>query len=105
MKYTFFILFTLFFSFSIFAQDENIRYQDWIYNPNIKSVKLHINGYPISYPILYLGSPGQLRLSFDELRADAKSYLYTIEHCTKDWETSNLPESEYIDGFGEEEID
>jgi hypothetical protein len=105
MKYIFSITLFLLLTCKISAQDENIRYQDWTYNPNIKSVKLNINGYPISYPILFLGSSGQLRLSFDELRADIKSYIYTIEHCTKDWESSDLPESQYLEGFGEEDIE
>lgn len=105
MKYIFSLALVLITTLSSFAQDENIRYQDWTYNPDIKSVRLYIDGYPFSYPMLFLGSAGQLRLSFDELRADDKSYVYTIEHCTKDWKSSDLPESDYMDGFGEEDIE
>ena len=105
MKYIFCTVLSLFITLSSLAQDENIRYQDWTYNPNIKSVKLYLDGYPFSYPMLFMGYSGQLRLSFDELRADVKSYVYSIEHCTKDWETSDLPESDYMEGFGEEDIE
>lgn len=105
MKYIFSISILIFFFGKISAQDQNLRYTDWTYNPNIKSVKLHIDGYPFSYPILYLGSPGQLRLSFDELRADDKSYVYTVVHCDKNWKPSDIPEAHYLEGFGEEDID
>jgi len=105
MKYLFLLIAGCFFNFSLLAQDENLRYDDWIYNPNIKSVKFHIDGLPLSYPILFLGSRGQLKLSFDELRADGKSYVYTIEHCDKNWETSDLPENFFMEGFNEEDID
>ena len=105
MKYIFSTLFILLSANFLAAQDENIVYNDWVYNPNIKSVQFHIDGYFFTYPMIFLGSPGTLLLSFDELDADAKSYVYTVEHCTKDWESSDLPETDYIEGFAEEDIE
>ena len=43
-------------------------------------------------------------LSFDDLNADEHDYTYKIEHCTIDWEPSNLVVSEFINGFAEDRI-
>ena len=53
-------------------------------------------------PIVKLGQ--ELRLSFDDLNADEHTYTYKIEHCTYDWNPSNIMESEFIDGYAEDRI-
>lgn len=53
-------------------------------------------------PIIRLGE--KLILSFDDLNADEHNYTYKIEHCTLDWEVSNLSEFEFINGFAEDRI-
>ncbi|MCF6168884.1 DUF5103 domain-containing protein [Lutibacter sp.] len=53
-------------------------------------------------PIIRLGE--KLILSFDDLNADEHNYSYKIEHCTLDWEVSNLSEFEFINGFAEDRI-
>ena len=53
-------------------------------------------------PIVKLGE--RINLSFDDLNADEHDYTYKVEHCNIDWETSNLLESEYIQGYAEDRI-
>jgi len=53
-------------------------------------------------PIIKLGE--KLTLSFDDLNADEHDYTYKVEHCTLDWEVSNLSESEFINGYAEDRI-
>jgi hypothetical protein len=53
-------------------------------------------------PIIKLGE--RLVLSFDDLYADEHDYTYRIEHCTIDWEPSNLLETEYINGYAQDRI-
>ena len=53
-------------------------------------------------PIIRLGE--KLILSFDDLNADEHNYSYKIEHCTLDWNVSNLSEFEFINGFAEDRI-
>lgn len=48
-------------------------------------------------PILRLGETFQI--SFDDLEADQKNYHYFIQHCTYDWEISNLQTTEFLNGF------
>jgi hypothetical protein len=53
-------------------------------------------------PIIKLGE--KLKLSFDDLNADEHYYTYKIEHCTLNWEVSELSESEFINGYAEDRI-
>lgn len=104
MRNTLFLL--LFFSYSLLpAQDENLQYRDFIYQDNIKSVRFHLDGLYLSYPIIDLNSSASLLLTFDDLDGDVKDYAYTFVHCDKDWTPSDLSENEYLDGYSEEIID
>lgn len=79
--------------------DNTLRYEDYVYKPNIKTVQLYDESFELSQPLLALGSTEKLKLSFDDLDADLKSYSYTIIHCNANWEPSDLVPAEYIDGF------
>lgn len=104
MKHLLLLLF-LFTSYVIIAQDQNLRYEDYIYKNNIKTVQFHVDGLFTSYPIIELGSPSALLFSFDDIDGDTKNYTYTIVHCDMNWQPSNLAEMEYLDGFIEEWLD
>ena len=99
------ILFVMF-SFAIYSMNGQIELQgtNTIYKTNIKSVKFHLSGLPLTQPILGLGSSSQLVLRFDDLDGDTKNYIYSLEHCNSDWTTSDLDVSEYLVGFNTEEI-
>ncbi|HFA48201.1 MAG TPA: DUF5103 domain-containing protein [Bacteroidetes bacterium] len=89
-----------------YGQDENLRNYDYTYYDNIRSVKFHVDGELISLPILALGWPNALLLSFDDISGeDVRDYVYSVEHCNADWTPSNLTEIEYLDGFSDERID
>lgn len=76
-----------------------IRYEDYIYKKNIKTVLFHNESFELTQPILSLGAEEKFELSFDDLDADLKNYSYTIIHCNANWEPSDLVSAEYIDGF------
>jgi hypothetical protein len=40
-----------------------------------------------------------IELSFDDLESDEKTYYYQINHFDYKWISSNLPKSDYLDGF------
>lgn len=84
--------------------DNTIRYEDYVYKSNIKSVQLYDESFQLSQPLLSLGADEKLKLSFDDLDADLKSYSYTIIHCNANWEPSDLVPAEYIDGFADNTI-
>jgi hypothetical protein len=70
-----------------------------IFGETIYSVKLHRQGWPISNPIIELGSDQRLLLSFDDLTNVKSDYYYTIYHCTRNWTVSSLPRQEYLPLF------
>jgi hypothetical protein len=81
-----------------------LRYEDWVYDKNIKSVQLHNEQFELSQPLLQLGSSDRLQLCFDDLSGDIKSYVFTFIHCDAYWQPSKLMSMEYLDGYQEIEI-
>lgn len=77
-----------------------LRYEDYIYNDNIKTALLYSEEDQLSPPILYLNDDeGYLTLHFDDLSAEYKNYSYQFIHCNADWKPSILQEQEYLFGF------
>ena len=111
MKQNIFILLFLY-VIVVFSQTNNddyfdnnqIRYTDYIYKENIKSVILCREGWELSYPAINLYSNERLSLSFDEISSDTKDYYYKIIHCTYDWKPSDLMPMEYIKGITNDQI-
>ena len=84
--------------------DNSIRYEDYVYKKNIKSVELRDETFLLSRAILNLDSQEKLKLSFDDLNGGLKNYFYTIVQCNANWEPSDLMPNEYIDGFLENSV-
>lgn len=101
------LVFLLFSTTSLKAQDEELRYHDNVYLDNIKSVKFHPLGDPLAPPIVNIERTEVLVLYFDDLSVDdgIKNYTYEIVHCTKNWQPSNLNDTEYLDGFAENTVE
>ncbi len=82
----------------IFSQ-ESIEIQEPTY---IKSVQLRPARANAYLPIIKLGE--RIVLHFDDLEGDEKYYEYKVEHCTYDWQISNIASSVYSDGFTSDNI-
>jgi hypothetical protein len=64
-----------------------------------------LKGNEFSEPVYDMSVPeATLLLRFDELNAAYKYYFYTIQHCTPDWQPSNIFENDYLSGFFEQPI-
>ncbi len=87
-----------------YYSEDFLRYEDRTYLPNIRTVMFHIRNVPLSMPVIALGSDEQLQLSFDDLNGDYQDYTYSVIHCDRNWEPTDIPPTEYIDGFTEENI-
>ena len=84
---------------------DNPRNQDRIYDDNIRSVKFHLAGAPLTMPVAELkAANGTLQLSFDYIGTDILDYEYKLIHCNSDWQPSELENHEYINGFTEDRI-
>ena len=88
-----------------YYDDNFLRYEDFTYKKNIRTVQLHKDDWEFSAPVLKLGSAEKIKLSFDDLDADSKNYRFTIVHCDASWQPSDrLLQSEYISGFFDDNI-
>lgn len=81
-----------------------IRYEDYIYVPNIRSVQFYVQGLVLSYPMAEIGGQARFVLEFDDLHGDVKDYFYRFIHCDMNWQPSQISEMEYLDGFTEDRI-
>lgn len=81
-----------------------IRYEDFLYVPNIRSVQFYVQGLTLSYPIAEMGGAAPFILEFDDLDGDVKDYFYRFIHCDMNWQPSQISEMEYLDGFSEDRI-
>lgn len=71
---------------------------DSIYMERIKTVQIHPIGRPLENPVIPLGKD-KLKISFDDMGADNHYYRYTVIHCDRYWEPSEINYNEYISGF------
>jgi len=105
MKKTCLLLSLVLWSVCLFGQEAELKNYNHIYKDNIKTVKFHLNGVVLSYPIVDLNSRARLLLSFDDMNEDVSDYVYTIVHCNKDWTPSDLDEIDFLDGFNGERVE
>jgi hypothetical protein len=93
------VLSFLFFTNYLFGAN-NIRYEDEVYYPSIKTVLFYKSGKINSFPMMDLNNPNDfLTLAFDDLEGGFKNLYFTIIHCNVDWEPSELFPGDYIDGM------
>lgn len=86
-------------------QDDKLKFIDNTYVDYIKTVRLHINGFPHSYPLIELGGNAVLRLSFDDLSDEVRRYSYKFIHCDQDWKPSGLSPLEFNSGYSIDYLD
>lgn len=97
MHYTRFILLLLL--SVLLNRSVQAQVDDKIFKPAIRSVKLHVYGDQLAYPIIRLNSGDRLELHFDDLDADVKYYSYTFILCNADWTQAQLSQFDYMKGF------
>ena len=85
-------------SFQVAAQrHETLR-------PGIMSLQVIANDDWQAMPIIELGN-GHLDISFDDFTHEYHRYMYRIEHCEADWQTTeSLFDSEFCRGFARDNI-
>ena len=70
---------------------------------NIRTPRVITAGDWERLPVLTDGET--LEISFDEMSHNYHRFTYHITHCDAGWETSDLLESEYLDGFNDQPVD
>jgi len=74
-------------------------YRTQIFNPQLKTLQIAMQGEKMGLPIIELNNENSLHISFDEMSHEAHSYSYKVMHCNADWTLSNLNSNEYLSGF------
>jgi hypothetical protein len=92
-------------SFSFASNQDSEFYSDHIFDPRIKTVQLFRDGWNLSYPIIKLNTVEKLALNFDLLADQPETYYYTIVHCDKDWNKSDIFPNDYLNGFAENPVE
>jgi hypothetical protein len=101
------ILFLFLLSFNKIKADDqdSVYYSNHVFDMRIKTVQLYKEGWNLSYPIIKLNSSEKLVLNFDLMGDDAESYYYTVIHCDKDWNKSDIFPNDYMNGDIENPIE
>ncbi len=70
----------------------------------VKSISFEKEGWKLAYPFLQPGSGDEMVLSFDLLGGNGETMWYSIVHCDRDWNRSDLFTSDYMEGYEENQV-
>ncbi len=94
-----FFLFLPLFSYSA-PEFSSAEYAD----ANVRSIQFEKEGWKLAYPFLQPGSGEEMILSFDVIDGEGGTLWYTVSHCDRDWNRSDLFTSDYLEGFEENQV-
>jgi len=87
-----------------YYSESYFRFEDYVYQPFIRTVQLYRAGFELSPALIRLNSGEKLTCTFDDLEGDVKDYRYTVIHCGANWQASNLVYTQYISGYEENPV-
>ena len=76
-----------------------------VFSEMIKTLRVSVVDDWASPPVIELEGGEAIEISFDELAERQKRYVYTLTHCTADWQPSQLNQREYMSGFQNMPVD
>lgn len=79
-----------------FSQEKELLYENAVYENNIKTVQVYKDNLEDSFPIFYLGLLGNLNIEFDEIGDNVSDISFSFEHCTPEWESSELMPIQFL---------
>ncbi|MFN2313836.1 MAG: type IX secretion system plug protein domain-containing protein, partial [Bacteroidales bacterium] len=71
---------------------------------NVKSITFEKDGLRPAYPFMQPWNGEELTLHFDIIESPGGSLWYSLIHCDRDWNMSDLFTSDYLKGFDENQI-
>ena len=72
-----------------------------IFNERVKSLQVQLDGNQLAPPVILLGSDDRIIIAFDHISEDREYLRYRLVHCDRNWQPSQLLDTEYLDGFNE----
>jgi len=85
-----------------YFNENYLRYDNHSYQNNVRTVQFYPIGQLLEPPVIMLGENNRLELNFDVLDSNLSNFMYTIIHCDRAWNASNLDPQEYIEGNAED---
>lgn len=83
---------------------QDFDYIDYTYVPHLRSIQFKgVKTQTSNFPVIQLNK-GVLYFSFDDLTDHQVEYTYRVIHCDRNWQPTELPVDEYVDGFDYQEI-
>lgn len=82
-----------------YFDNDFIRHHNYVYDSLIKTSRCYKTGWEMSLPIIDLNSDETVYIEFDDFKNEIRDFYYEIRHCDANWDFSDLPEYEYIEGF------
>ena len=76
-----------------------------VFTEMIKTLRVSVVDNLTSPPVIELEGGEAIEISFDEIAERPKRYVYTLTHCTADWQPSQLNQREYMSGFQNMPVD
>ena len=98
------IIFSIILLGFVFNNSAHAEWKNEVFKKNIETVYCHGADGKLDPPIIRLNTGEKLMLEFDDLNIEQTVYFYKVVHCDWNWETSDLNETEYIEGFGTNEV-
>jgi len=88
-----------------FYSDDYLRNDNYVYQNYIQAVEFSRVGFELADPIITLNSREQFHVGFDDLHRNFNQYFYQIQHCSANWEKSEIWTNEYLEGIEEEQVE
>lgn len=88
-----------------YYSNDYLRYDNHVYRKNIQAVEFSRFGFELADPIITLNSDERFHIGFDDLDRNFTQYYYQVQHCTADWEKSEIWTNEYLEGNEEEQVE
>ena len=93
----------LFIFANVLIGQEVLTIENRVYDQDIKSLSVHAVGDERRLPIISMSQ--YLKISFDDFNIDYREFVYTIIHCDRNWQPSDLGPEEYLTGFNDADLD
>ena len=97
-KYKLFVIAIILIITNISGFSQAIQNKDLVYDENINTVLFYQYGNQLTDPVIKLNTNDRLMLEFDDFSDKSYNFKYTVVHCDRNWNTSDLDQIEYIDG-------
>ncbi|KAA5540134.1 type IX secretion system plug protein [Adhaeribacter rhizoryzae] len=90
---------------SEYYAESQLRFEDFVYDPNIKTVQCYVrSGHPeevLTPPVTPLTQEQPIVLEFDQLNSPQQRFLVKFIYCNADWTEARITQAQFMQDFNE----